>query len=149
MYLTFPVFFFFSGFYRKFHGHSSLKEYYEKESCVHYIHNVRSAFAYTSHLLISCFSFWSVCVFVSCMDFYLQVKVPLLLVNSADDPLVHDSLLTIPRTLAGNEQHVSWQQQRYQTTVLKKSIQAILTTFTLATIMYAFEILMIFYWSFM
>lgn len=25
---------------RKFHGHSSLKEYYEKESCVHYIHNV-------------------------------------------------------------------------------------------------------------
>ncbi|KAG7276875.1 hypothetical protein CRUP_008012 [Coryphaenoides rupestris] len=26
--------------HRKFHGHSSLKEYYEKESCVHYIHNV-------------------------------------------------------------------------------------------------------------
>lgn len=26
---------------RKFHGYSSLKEYYEKESCVHYIHNVR------------------------------------------------------------------------------------------------------------
>uniref|UniRef100_A0A667Y8W8 Monoacylglycerol lipase ABHD2 n=1 Tax=Myripristis murdjan TaxID=586833 RepID=A0A667Y8W8_9TELE len=25
---------------RKFHGHSSLKEYYEKESCVHYIHNI-------------------------------------------------------------------------------------------------------------
>lgn len=25
---------------RKFHGHNSLKEYYEKESCVHYIHNV-------------------------------------------------------------------------------------------------------------
>lgn len=52
---------------RKFHGYSSLKEYYEQESCVHYIHNV---------------------------------TVPLLLVNSADDPLVHQSLLTIPRTLA-------------------------------------------------
>ncbi|XP_023270370.1 monoacylglycerol lipase ABHD2-A isoform X2 [Seriola lalandi dorsalis] len=58
---------------RKFHGHSSLKEYYEKESCVHYIHNV---------------------------------NVPLLLVNSADDPLVHDSLLTIPRTLAAKKQNV-------------------------------------------
>ncbi|MEQ2191117.1 hypothetical protein XENOCAPTIV_021288 [Xenoophorus captivus] len=54
---------------KKLHGHSSLKEYYEKESCVHYIHNV---------------------------------DVPLLLVNSADDPLVHDSLLAIPRTLAEN-----------------------------------------------
>uniref|UniRef100_A0A671XU49 Monoacylglycerol lipase ABHD2 n=1 Tax=Sparus aurata TaxID=8175 RepID=A0A671XU49_SPAAU len=52
---------------RKFHGYSSLKEYYEQESCVHYIHNV---------------------------------TVPLLLVNSADDPLVHQSLLAIPRTLA-------------------------------------------------
>ena len=30
-----------------------------------------------------------------------QVNVPLLLVNSSDDPLVHPSLLTIPRTLAG------------------------------------------------
>lgn len=27
-------------FYRKFHGYDSLKEYYEKDSCVHYIHNV-------------------------------------------------------------------------------------------------------------
>lgn len=34
--------------------------------------------------------------------FIFQVKVPLLLVNAADDPLVHDSLLAIPRTLAGN-----------------------------------------------
>lgn len=25
---------------RKFHGHSSLNEYYEQESCVHYVHNV-------------------------------------------------------------------------------------------------------------
>lgn len=58
---------------RKFHGHSSLKEYYEKESCVHYIHNV---------------------------------NVPLLLVNSADDPLVHESLLTIPRTLAEKKENV-------------------------------------------
>uniref|UniRef100_A0A8D3E8L7 Monoacylglycerol lipase ABHD2 n=1 Tax=Scophthalmus maximus TaxID=52904 RepID=A0A8D3E8L7_SCOMX len=58
---------------RKFHGHSSLKEYYEKESCVHYIHNV---------------------------------NVPLLLVNSADDPLVHGSLLTIPRTLAAKKSNV-------------------------------------------
>ncbi|KAG7522393.1 hypothetical protein JOB18_021105 [Solea senegalensis] len=52
---------------RKFHGYSSLKEYYEEESCVHYIHNV---------------------------------TVPLLLVNSSDDPLIHQSLLAIPRTLA-------------------------------------------------
>ncbi|KAM4572894.1 monoacylglycerol lipase ABHD2-like isoform 1-T2 [Odontesthes bonariensis] len=52
---------------RKFHGHNSLREYYEKESCVHYIH---------------------------------KVSVPLLLVNSLDDPLVHQSLLAIPRTLA-------------------------------------------------
>uniref|UniRef100_A0A8D3BM32 Monoacylglycerol lipase ABHD2 n=1 Tax=Scophthalmus maximus TaxID=52904 RepID=A0A8D3BM32_SCOMX len=59
--------------HRKFHGHSSLKEYYEKESCVHYIHNV---------------------------------NVPLLLVNSADDPLVHGSLLTIPRTLAAKKSNV-------------------------------------------
>ncbi|KAI4889528.1 hypothetical protein NFI96_010729 [Prochilodus magdalenae] len=58
---------------RKFHGHNSLKEYYEKESCVHFIHNV---------------------------------NVPLLLVNSADDPLVHDSLLTIPRTLAEKKENV-------------------------------------------
>ncbi|KAG9352318.1 hypothetical protein JZ751_020731 [Albula glossodonta] len=58
---------------RKFHGHASLKEYYEKESCVHYIHNV---------------------------------NVPLLLVNSADDPLVHQSLLTIPRTLAEKKPNV-------------------------------------------
>ncbi|XP_015198725.1 monoacylglycerol lipase ABHD2 isoform X2 [Lepisosteus oculatus] len=58
---------------RKFHGYNSLKEYYEKESCVHYIHNV---------------------------------NVPLLLVNSADDPLVHQSLLTIPRTLAEKKENV-------------------------------------------
>ncbi|KAK3562403.1 hypothetical protein QTP86_033546 [Hemibagrus guttatus] len=58
---------------RKFHGHNSLKEYYEKESCVHYIHNV---------------------------------NVPLLLVNSADDPLVHQSLLTIPRTLSEKKENV-------------------------------------------
>ncbi|XP_041651347.1 monoacylglycerol lipase ABHD2 isoform X2 [Cheilinus undulatus] len=52
---------------RKFHGYTSLKEYYESESCVHHIH---------------------------------KVTVPLLLVNSSDDPLVHQSLLAIPRTLA-------------------------------------------------
>ncbi|KAK1887936.1 Monoacylglycerol lipase ABHD2 [Dissostichus eleginoides] len=52
---------------RKFHGYSSLKEYYEKESCVHHLH---------------------------------KVTVPLLLVNSSDDPLIHQSLLDIPRTLA-------------------------------------------------
>ncbi|XP_059191329.1 monoacylglycerol lipase ABHD2-like [Centropristis striata] len=52
---------------RKFHGYSSLKEYYEKESCVQFIH---------------------------------KVSVPLLLVNSSDDPLIHQSLLDIPRTLA-------------------------------------------------
>nr|XP_040018091.1 monoacylglycerol lipase ABHD2-like [Gasterosteus aculeatus aculeatus] len=52
---------------RKFHGHSSLKEYYEKESCLNYIH---------------------------------KVSVPLFLVNSSDDPLIHQSLLEIPRALA-------------------------------------------------
>ncbi|MEQ2219701.1 Monoacylglycerol lipase ABHD2-B, partial [Xenoophorus captivus] len=51
----------------KFHGYGSLREYYEKESCVHYIHNV---------------------------------SVPLLLVNSSDDPLIHRSLLAIPGRLA-------------------------------------------------
>lgn len=44
---------FVSGFNRKFHGHSSLKEYYEKESCVHYIHNVRNAFAHFMTLFLS------------------------------------------------------------------------------------------------
>lgn len=34
-------------------------------------------------------------------DCCFQVTVPLLLVNSWDDPLVHPSLLDIPRTLAG------------------------------------------------
>ncbi|RXM96526.1 Abhydrolase domain-containing protein 2-A [Acipenser ruthenus] len=58
---------------RKFHGYDSLKEYYEKDSCVHYIHNV---------------------------------NVPLLLVNTSDDPLVHPSLLTIPRTLAEKKENV-------------------------------------------
>ncbi|EMP35218.1 Abhydrolase domain-containing protein 2 [Chelonia mydas] len=52
---------------RKFHGYSSLKEYYEKESCLHYLH---------------------------------RIYVPLMLVNAADDPLVHDSLLSIPRALS-------------------------------------------------
>ncbi|XP_053282532.1 monoacylglycerol lipase ABHD2 [Pleuronectes platessa] len=52
---------------RKFHGYSSLKEYYDKDSCVHYIN---------------------------------KVTVPLLLVNSSDDPLIHQSLLAIPRSLA-------------------------------------------------
>ncbi|XP_056138314.1 monoacylglycerol lipase ABHD2-like [Lampris incognitus] len=58
---------------RKFHGYDSLKEYYEKESCVHYIHNI---------------------------------TVPLFLVNSSDDPLVHQSLLAIPRTLAEKKPNV-------------------------------------------
>lgn len=34
------------SFFRKFHGHNSLKEYYEKESCVHYIHNVSNPAPY-------------------------------------------------------------------------------------------------------
>ncbi|XP_075994850.1 monoacylglycerol lipase ABHD2-like [Genypterus blacodes] len=52
---------------RKFHGYSTAKEYYEKDSCVQYIHNI---------------------------------TVPLLLLNSSDDPLVHPSLLAIPRSFA-------------------------------------------------
>uniref|UniRef100_A0A671PJI6 Abhydrolase domain containing 2b n=1 Tax=Sinocyclocheilus anshuiensis TaxID=1608454 RepID=A0A671PJI6_9TELE len=48
---------------------------YEKESCVHYIHNI---------------------------------SVPLLLMNSSADPLVHQSLLTIPRTLAEKKQNVTF-----------------------------------------
>ncbi|XP_030222401.1 monoacylglycerol lipase ABHD2 isoform X2 [Gadus morhua] len=55
---------------RKFHDYHSLKEYYETESCVQYMHNI---------------------------------SVPLLLVNAVDDPLVHPSLLAIPRTLAVND----------------------------------------------
>ncbi|XP_077453640.1 monoacylglycerol lipase ABHD2-like isoform X2 [Stigmatopora argus] len=52
---------------RKFHGHGSLEEYYQQESCVRYMH---------------------------------KVTVPLLLMNSSDDPLVHRSLLAIPRSLS-------------------------------------------------
>ncbi|KAG9489142.1 hypothetical protein GDO78_005243 [Eleutherodactylus coqui] len=58
---------------RKFHGYKSLKEYYEEESCVRYLHNIH---------------------------------VPLMLVNSVDDPLVHESLLSIPKTLAGKKETV-------------------------------------------
>ncbi|CAM4626530.1 monoacylglycerol lipase ABHD2 [Caretta caretta] len=58
---------------RKFHGYSSLKEYYEKESCLHYLH---------------------------------RIYVPLMLVNAADDPLVHDSLLSIPRALSEKQENV-------------------------------------------
>ncbi|KAJ3595857.1 hypothetical protein NHX12_002269 [Muraenolepis orangiensis] len=58
---------------RKFHNYGSVKEYYEAESCVQYIHNI---------------------------------TVPLLLVNSSDDPLVHPSLLAIPRTLADKKANV-------------------------------------------
>ncbi|XP_075431295.1 monoacylglycerol lipase ABHD2 [Ascaphus truei] len=58
---------------RKFHGYQSLQEYYEAESCIRYLHNIR---------------------------------VPLILVNAVDDPLVHDSLLSIPKTLAGNKENV-------------------------------------------
>ncbi|XP_061678451.1 monoacylglycerol lipase ABHD2-like [Syngnathoides biaculeatus] len=52
---------------RKFHGYTSLDEYYKQESCVRYMH---------------------------------KVTVPLLLMNSSDDPLVHRSLLAIPRALS-------------------------------------------------
>ncbi|XP_061576695.1 monoacylglycerol lipase ABHD2-like isoform X2 [Cololabis saira] len=65
---------------RKFHHHDSLREYYEKESCVHYIH---------------------------------QVSVPLLLVNSGDDPLVHPSLLDIPRTLAESMSNVMFARTQH------------------------------------
>ncbi|CAL8358358.1 unnamed protein product [Lota lota] len=58
---------------RKFHDYHSLKEYYETESCVQYMHNI---------------------------------SVPLLLVNASDDPLVHPSLLAIPRTLADKKANV-------------------------------------------
>lgn len=36
-----------------------------------------------------------------CLIFLLQIYVPLMLVNAADDPLVHESLLTIPKSLSG------------------------------------------------
>ncbi|ETE65098.1 Abhydrolase domain-containing protein 2, partial [Ophiophagus hannah] len=58
---------------RKFHGYGSLREYYEQESCLHYLH---------------------------------RIFVPLLLVNAADDPLVHDSLLSIPRALSEKRENV-------------------------------------------
>ncbi|KAF3706221.1 Monoacylglycerol lipase ABHD2-A [Channa argus] len=60
---------------RKFHGYGTLKEYYEKESCVHYMH---------------------------------KIAVPLLLLNSLDDPLIHQSLLAIPRVLAEKMPNVTF-----------------------------------------
>ncbi|XP_077173650.1 monoacylglycerol lipase ABHD2 [Paroedura picta] len=42
----------------------------------------------------------------SCLRFLYRIYVPLLLVNAADDPLVHDSLLSIPRTLAEKRENV-------------------------------------------
>uniref|UniRef100_A0A670K5Z8 Monoacylglycerol lipase ABHD2 n=1 Tax=Podarcis muralis TaxID=64176 RepID=A0A670K5Z8_PODMU len=59
--------------HRKFHGYSTLKEYYEQESCLHYLQ---------------------------------KIFVPLLLVNAADDPLVHDSLLSIPKALSEKRENV-------------------------------------------
>ncbi|KAK1327853.1 hypothetical protein QTO34_012762 [Cnephaeus nilssonii] len=58
---------------RKFHGYTSLKEYYEEESCMRYLH---------------------------------RIYVPLLLVNAADDPLVHESLLSIPKSLSEKRENV-------------------------------------------
>ncbi|KAM8972984.1 monoacylglycerol lipase ABHD2 [Pelodytes ibericus] len=58
---------------RKFHGYQTVKDYYEAESCVRYLHNIH---------------------------------VPLMLVNAVDDPLVHESLLSIPKTLAGKKENV-------------------------------------------
>ncbi|KAM9183709.1 monoacylglycerol lipase ABHD2 isoform 1-T4 [Trichechus inunguis] len=58
---------------RKFHGYNSLKEYYEEESCMRYLH---------------------------------RIYVPLMLVNAADDPLVHESLLAIPKSLSGKRENV-------------------------------------------
>lgn len=36
----------------------------------------------------------------------MQIYVPLLLVNAADDPLVHESLLSIPRALSEKRENV-------------------------------------------
>lgn len=58
---------------RKFHGYTSLKEYYEEESCLRYLH---------------------------------RIHVPLMLVNAADDPLVHESLLSIPKSLSEKRENV-------------------------------------------
>ncbi|XP_061250392.1 monoacylglycerol lipase ABHD2 isoform X1 [Bos javanicus] len=58
---------------RKFHGYNSLKEYYEEESCMRYLH---------------------------------RIYVPLMLVNAADDPLVHESLLAIPKSLSEKRENV-------------------------------------------
>lgn len=58
---------------RKFHGYTSLREYYEEESCMRYLH---------------------------------RIYVPLMLVNAADDPLVHESLLSIPKSLSEKRENV-------------------------------------------
>lgn len=42
----------------------------------------------------------------SCVQYIQNITVPLLLVNSLDDPLVHPSLLAIPRTLAEKKPNV-------------------------------------------
>lgn len=53
---------------RKFHGHNSLKEYYEKESCVHYIHNVSTCSQrWTQRLVL--LPATSACVSVQCTSF--------------------------------------------------------------------------------
>ncbi|KAG8440662.1 hypothetical protein GDO86_006418 [Hymenochirus boettgeri] len=42
----------------------------------------------------------------SCIRYLNNIHVPTLLVNSLDDPLVHDSLLTIPKTLSEKKENV-------------------------------------------
>uniref|UniRef100_A0A8C5MJ14 Monoacylglycerol lipase ABHD2 n=1 Tax=Leptobrachium leishanense TaxID=445787 RepID=A0A8C5MJ14_9ANUR len=42
----------------------------------------------------------------SCVRYLQNICVPLLLVNSVDDPLVHESLLSIPKSLAGKKENV-------------------------------------------
>jgi len=66
------IFSFFFFLNRKFHGHSSLKEYYEKESCVHYIHNVRQQPHDTIRVCVC------VCVCV-CVSVYLSVYLSIYL----------------------------------------------------------------------
>lgn len=40
------------------------------------------------------------------MRYLHRISVPLMLVNAADDPLVHESLLTIPKSLSEKRENV-------------------------------------------
>lgn len=59
-------------YFRKFHGYSSLKEYYEEESCQHYLHRVSSCSRDCSCAFI--FLLERKCSMISVVDTYTQLS---------------------------------------------------------------------------